>query len=72
MLLPFNTIETNIGKKKITGLGKTYTDAKRGEPLVLFGSAGFLEVSVNQGNAQEYFKVDKGSKIIIKSNQSPC
>ncbi len=65
--LPCNTIETNIGKKKITGLSKTYTDAKPGEPLVLFGSAGFLEVSVNQGNAQEYFKVDKGGKIITKN-----
>lgn len=70
--LPCNTIETTIGKKKITGLYKTYTDAKPGEPLVLVGSAGFLEVSVNQGNAREYFTVDKGSKIIIKSNQSPC
>jgi len=65
--LPCNTIETNIGKKKITGLSKTYTDAKPGEPLVLFGSAGFLEVSVNQGNAQEYFTVDKGGKIITKN-----
>ena len=64
-------LETTIGKKKIVGLCKTYTDAKPGEPLVLFGSAGFLEVSVNQGNAQKYFKADKGSKIIIEIGQSP-
>ena len=62
-----NTIETVIGKKKIMGLSETYTDVKPGEPLVLFGSAGFLEVSVNQGNAQRYFKADKGSKIIIEN-----
>ncbi|MDE1888772.1 MAG: SAM-dependent chlorinase/fluorinase [Planctomycetota bacterium] len=65
--LPCNTIETTIGKKKIRGLSKTYTDAKPGEPLVLFGSAGFLEVSVNQGNAQKYFRVNNGNKIIIKN-----
>ena len=53
------------------GLSKTYTDVKPGEPLVLFGSTGFLEVSINQGNAQRYFKVDKGSKIIIEIGQSP-
>jgi len=64
-------LETTIGKKKIVGLCKTYTDAKPGEPLVLFGSAGFLEVSVNQGNAQKYFKADKGSKIIVEIGQSP-
>lgn len=60
-------LETTIGKKKIMGLSKTYTDVKAGEPLVLFGSAGFLEVSINQGDAQKYFRVDKGSKIIIKN-----
>ena len=64
-------LETTIGKKKIMGLSKTYTDVKPGEPLVLFGSAGFLEVSINQGNAQRYFKADKGSKIIIEIGQSP-
>jgi hypothetical protein len=59
-------IETIIGKKKVAGLNKTYTDVQPGEPLVLFGSAGFLEVSVNQGNARKYFKADKGKKIIVK------
>lgn len=58
-------IEIKIGKKKVIGLNNTYTDVKIGRPLVLLGSAGFLEVSINQGNAQKYFGVDKGSKIII-------
>ena len=71
MLLKYDTIETTIGKKRIVGLSKTYTDAKPGEPLVLIGSAGFLEVSINQGNAQKYFKADKGGKIIIEIGQSP-
>lgn len=68
ILSKYDTIETTIGKKRIVGLSKTYTDAKPGEPLVLIGSAGFLEVSINQGNAQKYFKVDKGNKVIIKCN----
>ena len=62
-----NTIETVIGKKKIMGLSKTYTDVKAGEPLVLIGSAGFLEVSINQGNAQKYFRVDRGNKIRVET-----
>ncbi|HHT9144808.1 MAG TPA: SAM hydrolase/SAM-dependent halogenase family protein [Candidatus Wunengus sp. YC61] len=66
MLLSCNIIETTIGKKKIVGLSKTYTDVKAGEPLVLFGSAGFLEVSINQGNAQKYFRVDRGNKIRVE------
>jgi S-adenosylmethionine hydrolase len=61
-----DTMETTIGKKKIVGLSKTYTDAKPGEPLVLFGSASFLEVSINQGNARKYFRVDRGNKIRVE------
>jgi len=66
MLLKYDTIETTIGKKKIIGLSKTYIDAESGEPLVLIGSAGFLEVSINQGNAQKYFRVDRGNKIRVE------
>ena len=59
-------METTVGKKRIVGLCNTYADVKAGEPLVLFGSAGFLEISANQGNARKYFKVNTGSKIIIE------
>lgn len=61
-----DTIETAIGRKKIIGLSKTYMDVKPGEPLVLFGSADFLEVSVNQGNARKYFRADRGNKIRVE------
>lgn len=61
-----NTIKTILGKKKIIGLSKTYSDVKQGEPLFLLGSAGFLEISINQGNAQKYFKVNRGNHIMVK------
>ncbi|HHT9109909.1 MAG TPA: SAM hydrolase/SAM-dependent halogenase family protein [Candidatus Brocadiaceae bacterium] len=56
-------LKVTIGKRKITGLSTTYVDVETGKPLILFGSTGFLEVSVNQGNAQEYFKAGRGNKI---------
>lgn len=62
-------MKIKIGKKEIHGLHNTYTDVETGKPLVLFGSAGFLEVSVNQGSAQKYFGADKGGKIIIGINR---
>lgn len=60
-------IEMVIGRKKIIGLSNTYTDVSVGKPLILFGSTGFLEVSVNRGNAQKYFKVKRNTKIRIQS-----
>lgn len=60
-----DTMEITVWEKKITRLGRTYMDVKRGEPLALIGSAGFLEISINQGNAQKYFKVKIGNKIHV-------
>ncbi|MBI2471816.1 MAG: SAM-dependent chlorinase/fluorinase [Planctomycetes bacterium] len=59
-------METSVGKKRILGLCNTYADVKAGEPLILFGSAGFLEVSINQGNAERHFKVNRGNKVNIE------
>lgn len=67
MLLPYSAMETTLGGKKIRGLDSAYTDVKPGKPLILIGSAGFLEVSVNKGDARQYFKVDRGDIITIRN-----
>jgi S-adenosylmethionine hydrolase len=43
--------EFAVGMEKIHRLALNYTDAASGEPVVLVGSAGYLEVAVNQGDA---------------------
>jgi len=42
---------------------KAYGEAKPEEPLALIGSHGYFEISVNQGNAAEKFKLEPGDKI---------
>jgi S-adenosyl-L-methionine hydrolase (adenosine-forming) len=44
---------------------KTYLEAAIGEPVVLVGSHGFLELALNQGNAAEKFHVKIGDKIAV-------
>lgn len=44
-------------------LGKAYGEAEPQEPLALIGSHGFLEISINQGNAAEKFETKPGDKI---------
>jgi len=56
---------TIIGRRKIHGLHTSYSEVEISEPLVLTGSAGYLEISVNQGNAQNYFHAKRGAKIRI-------
>jgi len=53
------------GRKTIRGLKKGYWEGKRGEPIALLGSAGFLEVSVREGNAQKMLGVKKGDPITV-------
>ncbi len=44
---------------------KTYGETKPREPLALIGSHGFLEISINQGNAAEKFKIKGGDAIRV-------
>ena len=56
-----------VGKKVISGLKKGYWEGKRGEPIALLGSAGFLEVSVREGSAQKTLKLKRGDPIQIST-----
>jgi S-adenosylmethionine hydrolase len=54
-----------IGKRTMRGLKKGYWEGKKNEPIALFGSGGFLEISVREGNAQRLLKAKKGDPIKI-------
>ncbi|MFQ6095370.1 MAG: S-adenosyl-l-methionine hydroxide adenosyltransferase family protein [Candidatus Bathyarchaeia archaeon] len=46
-----------------------YGDVPIGEPLSIIGGSGFLELSINQGNAADEFDVETGEPIHIKVYQ---
>jgi S-adenosylmethionine hydrolase len=50
---------------KIERLSRTYGEGKPGQPMALFGSGGWLEISVNQGNALETLGLKPGEAISI-------
>ena len=49
-----------------TGVSEYYDETKKGELIVLTGSSGYLELAVNQGNAQEKLNALPGQKISIQ------
>ena len=55
-----------IGRRNISGLKKGYWEGKRNEPMALFGSAGFLEISIREENAQKTLKVKKGDRVEVR------
>jgi S-adenosylmethionine hydrolase len=55
--------------KTIRGLKKGYWEAKKDDPIALFGSGGFLEISVREGNAQKVLKMKRGDPITIANSR---
>ena len=55
-----------IGEEAISGIKKGYWEGKKQEIIALFGSSGFLEISVREGNAQKILGVKRGDNIEIK------
>ena len=50
----------------IDQIHRTYGESRPGQPLALFGSGGFLELSVNRGNALKTLGLNPGDPLIIK------
>ncbi len=59
------THKSYVGSAIVQGLHPTYATVSHGEPLVLFGSNGYLEVAVNNGNAATLLSIRKGDPINI-------
>jgi len=55
-----------IGEKTIRSFKKGYWKGKKNEPIALFGSGGFLEISVREGNAQKMLKAKRGDRVIVE------
>jgi len=74
----FGNLVTNIESKMFTvgmfvslenyeaiQIVNTYSDAPQGKPLGYTGSAGYLEIGVNMGRADLFFKAESGTKVMV-------
>lgn len=61
-----NKVQISIRNRKINHLSQYYEEEKEGKLLVLIGSSNFLEIAVNQGNAQKLLKAKTGDKVKIE------
>jgi len=63
--VPGKKLCINVGKDKISGLSQNYSSAIPGHPLAIIGSRGYLEISVNGGDAANHFMVEKSDVVRI-------
>jgi len=55
-----------IGKKIIRSISNSYYEGKEKEILALEGSTGYLEISVNQGSAQDVLRKKRGDRFKVE------
>lgn len=66
--VPINIDESEVwvNEQNVSTIQRSYSDVRRGELLALLGSAGYLEISVNQGNAAKRLDVSVGDLVELK------
>ncbi len=63
---PGGKIKVLVGGKEILQLAQTYAQGAPGEAIALVGSSGFLEISVNKGNAARTLGVNRGAEVTLE------
>ncbi|HEY3362170.1 MAG TPA: S-adenosyl-l-methionine hydroxide adenosyltransferase family protein [Methanosarcina sp.] len=68
IVLKFSTFgsQVEVNGRRVSFV-QTYGFVRKGGPLALIGSHGFLEIAVNKGNAALQFGLKNGDQIIIKT-----
>ncbi len=64
--VPKRTFRITTGVHGITGLLETYSNVPLKSPVALIGSRGFLEIALNQDNAAQVLKAEKGDEVRVK------
>jgi S-adenosylmethionine hydrolase len=54
-----------IKGQTVNKLSQSYAEARQDEPIALIDSFNYLEIAINAGSAQEYFKAGRGEKIEV-------
>lgn len=53
------------GKGRLNKISDSYADVGEKEVLAIFGSSGYLEISVNRGSAKDVLNLKKGDKLVL-------
>jgi S-adenosylmethionine hydrolase len=52
--------------KLLCSIASFYGSVRKGLPVAVFGSSGFLEIAVNGGNAARQFRIKAGASVAVK------
>jgi S-adenosylmethionine hydrolase len=60
------SVEISFATVRLSGVHCHYSEVAPGMALALFGSSGYLEISMNSGSARDYFMTAAGSSVTVR------
>jgi len=66
LVAPDAKFKIRAGNAEITKLLPTFASAAPGEPFVIIGSSGYLELCVNKGNAARTLGIARGAEVSVE------
>jgi S-adenosylmethionine hydrolase len=63
--LDLSTTSIDVGRHRLLGIVRTYSDAQPGSAVALFGSNGLLEVAIVQGNAAKDLRLGTRDRVVV-------
>lgn len=68
LVAPEGKFTIRVGNSQVSKLVPTFAQGAPGETVGLIGSSGFLEISINKGNAARTLGVTRGAEVTIEFN----
>jgi len=59
-------IKLSVAGKEVRKFAQTFGSGAPGEPIAIFGSAGYLEVAVNRGSAARTLGANRGAEVTLE------
>jgi S-adenosyl-L-methionine hydrolase (adenosine-forming) len=59
-------VKFQVGNQAISRMVPTFASGNAGEPVAYVGSAGYVEIAVNKGNASRTLSIGRGTPIVLE------
>jgi S-adenosyl-L-methionine hydrolase (adenosine-forming) len=66
LLAASGNVKINVGNGQVSKVVLTFAEGAAGEVVGLIGSSGYLEISVNKGNASRALGVGRGAEVTVE------
>ena len=66
--LSSGAIKLAVNGKEVRKMARTFGDGTPGEPVAILGSAGYLEIAVNRGNAARTLGANRGAEVTLDNS----